>query len=121
MSQRELARAAGVAQPTLARLEREDVRVSIAAVDHVLAAVGLRLAVLLVDPVDLVETPELRGEAAPPNDDLRDRAGRRFPAHLPAEHVNIDPSWRFSRRMRRGARPLIGYDPGFTYRRRSTE
>ena len=73
LSQRDLARLSGVAQSTIAAIESGDRDVRVAVFGSLLAAAGLRLAVLAPGG------EELHGFA---EDSVRDNAGRRFPAHL---------------------------------------
>jgi HTH-type transcriptional regulator/antitoxin HipB len=72
LSQRELARRAGVSQASVAALESGSRSVRLDVFARLVAAAGMRLAVL---------GPE--GEMGPfASDAVRDNAGRRFPAHL---------------------------------------
>jgi len=73
LSQRELAAALGVAQATVARWETGVTSPNLETVCRLAEIAGLRL--VLVDE---------QGRSVPPmaEDALRDRAGRRFPAHL---------------------------------------
>ena len=73
LSQRDLARLSGVAQSTIAAIASGDRDVRVAVFGSLLAAAGLRLAVLAPGG------EELHGFA---EDSVRDNAGRRFPAHL---------------------------------------
>jgi transcriptional regulator with XRE-family HTH domain len=82
LSQRELAVNVGVSQSTLARLEAASGQSSVTAAVQVLAAVGVQLSV---------------GEAATPTrmagEHVRDRSGRRLPAHLTAYRLSTPHSW----------------------------
>jgi len=82
LSQRELAEALGTAQATVARWETGAVSPDLESVGRMAALAGLRLA--LVDaagaPVEQMAT-----------DALRDRAGRRFPAHLDGRDLGTVP------------------------------
>lgn len=74
MSQRELARAAGVAASTIGRIESGTLVPSVDVVKRVLAVAGLQLVVVdetghIVQPMGVW-------------DDTRDGAERRYPAHL---------------------------------------
>lgn len=72
LSQRELARLAGVSRATIGRAER-DGQATLPLIERVLAVAGLRLAV-----VDEQERPVAPMRA----DGVRDLGGRRMPAHL---------------------------------------
>ena len=93
LSQREMAAAAGIAKSTLAAAEAGTRDLPMEALARVAAAAGLRLA--LVDPDGV--------ELAPMDDGaVRDRGGRRFPAHLDTRHSGNrwwHGSERYSRRQ----------------------
>jgi HTH-type transcriptional regulator/antitoxin HipB len=88
LSQRELAERLGVARSVVGRMETGEVAPTAEMLSAVLALGGLRLVVVdangvLVDPV--------------PADVARDNAGRRYPAHLdvnPVEMAPADYGWR---------------------------
>ncbi len=101
LDQRALATKAGVSKSTLARLEAGDGNVSMAALRKVLTAVGLAVALTREDG-----TPWLAGEAlATDIQGVTDRAGRSFPAHLPAAPTGSLASWDFGRDRRWPVRP----------------
>jgi transcriptional regulator with XRE-family HTH domain len=75
LSQRQLADKAGVPQSTVARAERLPAKATASNVATLLAATGLRLAVLDQDGVEI--QPEDEDDA-----NRRDRGYRRYPAHL---------------------------------------
>lgn len=74
MSQREMARSAGVVPSTIGKVEAGAMMPSIALLERILAAAGLYLAV--VDRGGRIVRP--MADFA----DVRDGAGRRYPAHL---------------------------------------
>lgn len=82
LSQRELATSSGVAPSTVAAIESGARHPSLRLLCRLLAAAGLRLAV--VDEND-VEVFPFRGDA------IRDNAGRRFPAHLDVQPPDLLP------------------------------
>lgn len=107
LSQRDLARLSGVAQSTIAAIESGERDVRVALFGRLLAAAGLKLAVLAPG-----------GEEVPgfAEDSVRDNAGRRFPAHLdvrPPDDVPAERSPRYDRDEakgwyhRRGRRDLV--------------
>lgn len=59
LTQRQLARAAGTSQPTVARYEKGDVVPSLATLERLLRAAGLRLA-LIVEPSETGRTGPIR-------------------------------------------------------------
>jgi len=75
MSQRDLAVYLGVTRSFVSRLETDPHRVRLDAVQRVLAAAGLRLVVVDEDGEEFLPEGAEGGE-------LRDRSGRRYPAHL---------------------------------------
>jgi transcriptional regulator with XRE-family HTH domain len=81
MSQRELARACGSSQSVIARAERSQHDVPAGVLARAAAVAGLRLA-LLDDSGD--EVPPMSAEA------VRDKANRRFPAHLDTRYGDED-------------------------------
>jgi transcriptional regulator with XRE-family HTH domain len=104
LSQRALAAKAGVGQSSVARLEAEhDVSTRVATC--VLAAVGLRLAV--VGP-EVEERPE---------DCARDTGGHRLPAHLPARTTDRLPVYTWLRRYYRGGPVFAGRGEFWVYER----
>jgi transcriptional regulator with XRE-family HTH domain len=92
LSQRELGTALGVAASTITHAEARRRDLSVSLLTRAAALAGLRLALLDVDG----------SEVAPMSEDaVRDRGGRRFPAHLDTRYGDED--WwhgphRFSRR-----------------------
>jgi transcriptional regulator with XRE-family HTH domain len=74
MSQREMARSVGVARSTIAKVEAGVMMPSVELLGRILGAAGLHLAV--VDQHGRVVRPMTDFE------DVRDGAGRRYPAHL---------------------------------------
>ncbi|MFT4305731.1 MAG: helix-turn-helix transcriptional regulator [Microbacterium sp.] len=84
LSQRELATAVGVSQSAIARIEQGGA-VDVTAFARILAAAGLRIAV--VDPNGHDTTPM-------PSDVFHDRAGRRMPAHLDVHAPPESPTTR---------------------------
>ena len=116
LSQRDLADALGVSQPTVSRMERGG-GISLREFERVLATAGLRLAV--VDEAgDTVEPM--------PTDVFRDRGGRRRPAHLDVHSApetptikmllhSVDPvpeggAWHHHREERDRLRAKVGAD-----------
>jgi transcriptional regulator with XRE-family HTH domain len=81
-SQRELAKAAGLARSTVARLETGDLTPSLATLVRILEVADL----------DLVATDKVGAVVQPMSswDDTRDGGGKLFPAHL---DLIIDPKW----------------------------
>ena len=75
LSQRDLADAAGVSPSTVARAESDELAISLRALTALLAIGGY--AVVVVDAAGTPVVPMSRGA-------LRDRGGRRHPAHLDA-------------------------------------
>jgi len=89
LSQRALAEAMGVPQPTVARLERSPGRCSLDTVLDLLATTGHTLVVVGADgrPITQWDPTDLHA---------RDRSGRRFPAHRdvrPVEPGSFRPGW----------------------------
>ena len=79
LSQRDLAQRLGVSQSTVARWETGQSSPTLGVVEQILAFGGLRLAA--VDASGATVAP-MRDDAA------RDRAGRRFPAHVDLDAIN---------------------------------
>jgi transcriptional regulator with XRE-family HTH domain len=115
MSQRELSAAAGVPLATLARIEsgaRRDPRLSTLA--RLVAAAGYRLLICDVRNEPILPPPDEIAE-------IRDRAGRRLPAHLDAIPVNewLRPWWKpkreytFVRDRRRRDNIRARFDPAY--------
>jgi transcriptional regulator with XRE-family HTH domain len=100
LSQRAFAAAAGLSAATVARIETASPQLRFAHVRAALAMVGLRLVVVH----DHDGTPwSLDDEGLQVDSlDLRNQAGRRFPAHLEEEYRPWLRSWTLSRHMRRG-------------------
>ncbi|MGC4893780.1 GNAT family N-acetyltransferase [Micromonospora sp. DT31] len=94
LSQRELAVRAGVPQSAVARVESGRVAdPRYRTVERLIRAAGGRLDVT-VDPGPGGKADTPSGEAAPvPHDDLRDQAGRRYPAHLDVWEVREPRDW----------------------------
>jgi transcriptional regulator with XRE-family HTH domain len=112
MSQRTFGEAAGLSQSRVARLETGKVS-QLADVRLALAMVGLRLA--LVDETGRQWTVDMALDLDAMG--IVDRAGRRFPAHLPEDTDVWIPYWRQFRDERAGYR-----DRGpWTYRRDTPE
>lgn len=101
LSQRELAQELGVSQGTIAWLESGRRPVGLETLQAALALAGLRLAVLDGDGV----------EVFPMSDDVvRDRAGRRFGAHLDVmlpEDERWPPHWGAGPRFDRPRNPVV--------------
>ncbi|MEH0982004.1 GNAT family N-acetyltransferase [Micromonospora sp. CPCC 205556] len=112
LSQRELAERSGVPQATLARIESGAREPRFGTVERLVRAVGGRIVISVAPPgVGLVAVPPVSGpldeddgtgsgeaEAtcslpAVPHDELRDRAGRRYPAHLDVWPVREPRDW----------------------------
>ncbi|MFE6965911.1 helix-turn-helix domain-containing protein [Agromyces sp. NPDC057679] len=73
LSQRDLARVAGISQPQIARIERSLRGLDVRTLERILGLAGLRLAVV----------DDEGAEVFPVSDDvIRDNAGRLMPAHL---------------------------------------
>ncbi|MEW2426699.1 GNAT family N-acetyltransferase [Micromonospora sp. NPDC047644] len=89
LSQRQLAERSGVPQPTLARIESgRALNPRFRTVERLVRAAGGRLAVGV--------PPAVSGVAEPtpvPHDDMRDEAGRRYPAHLDVWPVHEPRDW----------------------------
>jgi transcriptional regulator with XRE-family HTH domain len=75
LNQRELASVTGVSRATIERIESGRHTASLAVLERILAATRFRMAVVDADGAPLVLDDK--------HDALNDRAGRRFPAHLP--------------------------------------
>jgi transcriptional regulator with XRE-family HTH domain len=103
LSQRELAACAGVGRNVVGEIEagtRRDPRVR--TLERLLHAAGYRLAVLGPDDQELVaDEPE-----------LRDRGGRRYPAHLDVRPVNDLRDWWAWREFESWADPPV---PAYTF------
>jgi len=111
LSQRELARESGLGAATIARLEGGGA-VSLSSAQRALAQVGLRLA-----PVD-ASGSVWSGRQAIEDDVLgvRDRAGRRHPAHLQPYRGGV-PTWGVCRAMKEGRlADAFGRFRGYTFR-----
>lgn len=102
LSQRELADKAGVPQSTVARVERLPAKASVNSVAILLAATGLRLAVLDKDGAEV--EPEDEDDA-----DRRDRGYRRYPAHLDVR-PGSDNWWGYGWPMFDGMEPEYTFD-----------
>ncbi|WP_168217743.1 helix-turn-helix domain-containing protein [Occultella kanbiaonis] len=99
LSQRELAALLGVSQSTVNRYEQAGAEIGVRHLAQVLAEAGLRLAVV----------DESGREVEPVHDDeVRDNAGRRFPAHLDVLPPDQVPEQRMSR-PRYDRRPATGW------------
>ena len=96
IDQRALAVRAGVSKSTVARLERGDGIVAIGSVRSVLVAAGLRLVLTHEDGTPWQENEALQTDVL----GVVDRAGRGFPAHLPAAPRDSLQSWDFARNRR---------------------
>jgi transcriptional regulator with XRE-family HTH domain len=84
LSQRELSARSGVSPGTISRAELDDGRVRLHVVQALLAACGFRLG-LLDSRGRLVKVGD--------GDTLRDRAGRRYPAHLDVRSCSGYGEW----------------------------
>jgi transcriptional regulator with XRE-family HTH domain len=102
LSQRELADKAGVPQSTVARVERLPGKATVSSVSILLAATGLRLAVLDEHGTEL--NPEDEDDA-----DRRDRGYRRYPAHLDLRPGD-DHWWGYGWPMFDGKEPQYTFD-----------
>jgi transcriptional regulator with XRE-family HTH domain len=102
LSQRQLADKAGVPQSTVARAERLPAKATASNVATLLAATGLRLAVLDQDGVEI--QPEDEDDA-----NRRDRGYRRYPAHLDVRPGN-DNWWGYGWPMFDGKEPEHTFD-----------
>ena len=95
LSQRELATRSGVPQATIARIESgraNDPRFH--TVERLVRAVGGTLTISLPTAAAEASTAEATCTLPPvPHDDLRDTAGRRYPAHLDAWPVWEPKDW----------------------------
>ncbi|WFF02572.1 GNAT family N-acetyltransferase [Micromonospora sp. WMMD964] len=88
LSQRELAEKSGVPQPTLARIESgRAVDPRFRTVERLVRAAGGELA------VGVPATPVITDPTPVPHDDMRDDAGRRYPAHLDVWPVYEPRDW----------------------------
>jgi transcriptional regulator with XRE-family HTH domain len=90
LNQRDFAQLAGLSSSTVARLEASRGDVGLGPLRTALAMVGLRLAVVHDDGRPFVATSALPLDEA----GVVDRAGRRFPAHLPEDLYLDDHYWR---------------------------
>jgi transcriptional regulator with XRE-family HTH domain len=87
LSQRQLAERSGVPQPTLARIESgRALDPRFRTVERLVRAAGGEVA-LGIPGAELVEP------ASVPHDDMRDEAGRRYPAHLDVWPVHEPRDW----------------------------
>ncbi|MEU9506962.1 GNAT family N-acetyltransferase [Micromonospora sp. NPDC048170] len=102
LSQRQLAERSGVPQATLARIESgraADPRFR--TVERLVRAAGGEVAISVRDTTASADTADTAGAAgnagrslpAVPHDQLRDGAGRRYPAHLDVWEVNEPKDW----------------------------
>ncbi len=90
LNQREFAQLAGLSSSTVARLEASREDVGLGPLRTALAMVGLRLAVVHDDGRPFVAASALPLDGA----GVVDRAGRRFPAHLPEDLYRDSHYWR---------------------------
>ncbi|MEU8179947.1 GNAT family N-acetyltransferase [Micromonospora sp. NPDC049044] len=89
LSQRELAERSGVPQPTLARIESgRAVNPRFRTVERLVRAAGGELAVGVPSAALAIVAP-----TTVPHDDMRDDAGRRYPAHLDVWPVHEPRDW----------------------------
>ncbi len=102
LSQRELAEKAGVPQSLVARAERHPAKATAASTAVLLAAMGFRLVV--VDDHGNELAPEDEDDA-----DRRDRADRRYPAHLDIRDGD-DHWWGYGWPMFDGKEPEYTFD-----------
>jgi transcriptional regulator with XRE-family HTH domain len=98
LSQRAFAERTGLSKSAVARVESAHVGVLAQTVAAALAGVSLRLCV--ADDDDRVWDPE-EWALDVDQEDARDAAGRRLPAHLRAYTCDPEPYWRYLRRRRR--------------------
>jgi HTH-type transcriptional regulator/antitoxin HipB len=102
LSQREFAAKAGVPQSTIARIEHSPERAKATTVAQLLGTLGFRLAV--------VDTEGNELEPEDPDDaERRDRAKRRFPAHLDLR-PGSESWWAFGWPMFDGREPEYTFD-----------
>ncbi|MDG4778779.1 GNAT family N-acetyltransferase [Micromonospora sp. WMMD961] len=89
LSQRELAERSGVPQPTLARIESgRAVDPRFRTVERLVRAAGGELTVAVPSSAIAIVEP-----TTVPHDDMRDDAGRRYPAHLDVWPVHEPRDW----------------------------
>ncbi|NJC15038.1 transcriptional regulator with XRE-family HTH domain [Micromonospora profundi] len=100
LSQRELADRSGVPKSTLARIEAgRGAGPAFRTVERLVRAAGGELAVRLPGDEPRLDEPEAEGPetersgADEPADELRDEAGRRYPAHLDVRRVLTLKDW----------------------------
>lgn len=102
-SQRELAQASGLPPWLIARLESEPRLARVQTFARALDACGLRLAVTYRDSY------EFASEYIPVDGERRDRAGRRFPAHLDVRPAQLG-WWGSGWPMFQGKEPTFTFD-----------
>ncbi|WP_410810184.1 helix-turn-helix domain-containing protein [Micromonospora sp. 067-2] len=89
LSQRELAERAGVPQPTLARIESgRAIDPRLRTVERLVHAAGGEVRIGVPEAVPAISVP-----TSVPHDDMRDQAGRRYPAHLDVWPVHEPRDW----------------------------
>lgn len=113
LSQRELAERLGWDRAKVGRWEAGDLPAAVNAVQGVLRVLGYQLEVVPIAGLKVVVTPG-RGISDLPVEHVRDRAGRRFPAHLHVVEARGLPDWVWTRRDGK-ANPLAHR---LTFRRR---
>ncbi|MGW3603251.1 GNAT family N-acetyltransferase [Micromonospora sp. NPDC005161] len=92
LSQRELAERSGVPKSTLARIEAgEGGEPAFRTVERLVRAAGGELALRL--PGDPCSTPDDAESSSVSDDEPRDEAGRRYPAHLDVRRVRTLRDW----------------------------
>ncbi|WP_375385368.1 helix-turn-helix domain-containing protein [uncultured Microbacterium sp.] len=106
LSQRDLAAAVGVSQSNISRIESGG-GLSVREFERMLSVAGLRIAVVDESGVEIEPMPQ---------DVLRDRAGRRQPAHL---DVHAPPELPTTRMLLRAADPITR--PSWHHRRRDRD
>jgi transcriptional regulator with XRE-family HTH domain len=102
LSQRELAEKSGVPQSTIARVERHPAKATASNTAILLSAMGFRLVVVDENGNEL--EPEAEDDA-----DRRDRASRRYPAHLDVRPGD-DDWWGYGWPMFDGMEPEFTFD-----------
>lgn len=99
MSQRDFAALLGLSPARVARMENGEGLTAVREVQRALTAAGLSLAVVEVGSRE-VASGDVGSEDWEPSSDpweLRDRAGRRFPAHRFARLRRGEPTWEWAR------------------------
>lgn len=91
LSQRELARSAGVSAATIGRIESRTLSPSVRTLEAILGVAGIRLVAVDADDQKIVLMED------PPGDSLRDGAGRRYPSHLDTILDPLPDEWWGSR------------------------